>query len=87
MKFGWTKLLPLAIANLIVTAIVVVALDQAPGLHPMLKLLAHVTQFIVAGLLVALPIAIIWVMLRPAERTRFIQSSAARFAAAAEAKA
>jgi NADH-quinone oxidoreductase subunit H len=87
MKFGWTKLLPLAIANLIVTAVVVVALDQAPAFHPILKVLGQLTQFVVAAALIALPVGLVWVILRPAERTRFLHSSAARFAAAAEAKA
>ncbi len=87
MKFGWTKLLPLAIANLVVTAVVVVALDQAPAFHPILKVLGQLTHFVVAAGLIALPVGLVWVILRPTERTRFLQSSAARFAAAAEAKA
>ncbi len=84
MKFGWTKLLPLSIANLVVTAVVVVALDAAPGTHSTLRLLGHLTQFLVAIAIVALPVGLVWLMLRPTVRTRFLGSTATRFAAAAQ---
>jgi NADH-quinone oxidoreductase subunit H len=85
MKFGWTKLLPLAIANLVVTAVVVVALDAAGTrwTEP-LRVLGQLTHFFVAAVMVAAPIAFVWLLLRPTEREKFLQSSAARFAAAAE---
>ena len=47
MKFGWTKLLPLAIVNLVVTAIVVVAVDAAgPGFHTVLKILGQLSHLV-----------------------------------------
>src|SRR5262249_16748718 len=53
MKLGWTKLLPLSIANLLVTGIVVLAIQGAsPAVKSALQLAADVSQAIVAiGLL------------------------------------
>ncbi|MFO0614366.1 MAG: complex I subunit 1 family protein [Polyangiaceae bacterium] len=84
MKFGWTKLLPLAIANLVVTAVVVVAIDQAgAGVQKGLGVVASITQLIVAIGMVAFPTYLVMLILRPTRRTQFLQSSAARFAQAA----
>jgi len=84
MKFGWTKLLPVAIANLVVTAIVVVAFDKAgPAVGDALSFAASVTQLAVAAFMIFVPLYIVGLFMRPVERTRFLQSSAARFAAAA----
>ncbi|NUP09920.1 MAG: NADH-quinone oxidoreductase subunit H [Polyangiaceae bacterium] len=84
MKFGWTKLLPLAILNLAVTAVGVVAIDAAgPGLHATLKLLGQLSHLLVAIGILLMPIGIVWLFLRPVESTRFLKSSSARFANAA----
>ncbi|MBK8939619.1 MAG: NADH-quinone oxidoreductase subunit H [Polyangiaceae bacterium] len=84
MRFGWTKLLPLAIGNLAVTAVAVVAIDAAgPGLHSTLKLLGQLSHALVAGAMLVLPVGLVWLFLRPVESTRFLRSSSARFAAAA----
>jgi NADH-quinone oxidoreductase subunit H len=87
MKFGWTKLLPLSIANLALSGVVVVALDQAPGFQPVLKVLGQLTNFVVAIGFAAMPVGLAWLALRPTERTRFLNSTSARFAAAAESRA
>ncbi len=84
MKFGWTKLLPFAIANLVVTAIVVVAIDHgSPSLGAALQTLGDVTQFIVAIAMFAFPVYIVSLMLRPTKHGQFLQSTTNRFAAAA----
>ncbi len=84
MKFGWTKLLPLSIANMVVTALVVVLVDTAPpGVLSALRVLADISKFVVAAAMVAGPVYIIATMLKPLDRQRFLQSSSARFAAAA----
>jgi len=84
MKFGWTKLLPLAIGNLVLTAIVVVAIDQSgEGVAGAFQMAGQLTNFLVAGLMIAAPIALIWLFLRPTDRTRFVKSTATRFSAAA----
>jgi NADH-quinone oxidoreductase subunit H len=81
MKLGWTKLLPLAIANILVTAIVVLGIDAAgPGVASALQLVADVTQGLVAlGMLVGFVTLVAWI-LEPASHKRFLQSTAARFA-------
>lgn len=84
MKFGWTKLLPLAIVNLVITGIVVVAIDQAPaGVAATLKTIGHVTHALVALAMVAVPVGLVLLFLKPVRRQQFLSSSSARFAAAA----
>jgi NADH-quinone oxidoreductase subunit H len=84
MRLGWTKLLPLAIANMLVTGILVLAIDSAPaGLKSTLQILADVSQGIVAVGAAAAFIALVVGLLEPVERQRFLKSTAARFAAAA----
>jgi NADH-quinone oxidoreductase subunit H len=84
MKIGWTKLLPLALANMMVTGVLVLAFDSAgPGVKSALKLLADVSQGLVALGFVAAFVALVVGLLEPVERKKFLQSTAARFAAAA----
>jgi NADH-quinone oxidoreductase subunit H len=84
MKFGWTKLLPLALLNLAVTGVVVVAIDSAgPGLASALKVLAQVSQLVVGLALLGVPAGLVWLFLRPVERTRLVLSTTTRFAEAA----
>jgi len=81
MKLGWTKLLPAAIANLLVTGVVVLAFDAAsPGVGKGLAFAADLTQALVAlGMLVGV-VMFITALLEPTERTRFVGSSSSRFA-------
>jgi NADH-quinone oxidoreductase subunit H len=84
MKFGWTKLLPFAIANLTVTAIVVVALDGASAnVGKALQTLGDLTQALVAVGMFAFPIYVVSLLLRPTKHGQFLQSTSARLAAAA----
>ncbi|WP_437677567.1 complex I subunit 1/NuoH family protein [Sorangium sp. So ce131] len=84
MRLGWTKLLPLAIANMMVTGVLVLAVDSAPaGLRDGLQAAADVTQAVVALGGFAAVVALIVGLLEPVERNRFLHSTAARFAAAA----
>jgi len=81
MKLGWTKLLPLSLANMMVTGVVVLALKSAgPGVHQTLKLLADLTQLAVALGAVAAVALMIRGLLRPVDRQKFIASTAARAA-------
>lgn len=83
MKLGWTKLLPLAIANMMVTAVIVMAVRTAgPGVASWLKILADLSQGLVALLTLMGFVALIVGLLEPVERKKFLSSSAARFAAA-----
>jgi NADH-quinone oxidoreductase subunit H len=83
MRLGWTRLLPLALANIFVTGIVLLAIDSAgPGVGKALQFLADVSQAVVAlGMVAGLVAFVVW-LLEPVERTRFLASTSARFAAA-----
>jgi NADH-quinone oxidoreductase subunit H len=83
MKLGWTRLLPLAIANMLITCVLVLAIDGgSPGLKSTLKLLGDISQGVVALSFVAALMAAVLGLLEPVERKRFLKSTAARFAAA-----
>lgn len=84
MKLGWTKLLPAAIGNLLVTGVVVLAIDGASAnVAKGFQTAADVTQAIVALAMLAGAVLFVTGLLEPVERTRFLRSTAARFAAAA----
>ena len=84
MRLGWTRLLPLAIANMMVTGIVLLAVDSAgAGVLAALKVAADVTQAVVLVGMLAAVVALIAGLLEPVERRRFLKSSSARFAEAA----
>jgi NADH-quinone oxidoreductase subunit H len=84
MRLGWTKLLPLTIANMMVTGVLVLAIDAAPaGVRDGLLTAAHASQALVAVGGVVAVVALIAGLLEPVERKRFLRSTAARFAAAA----
>ncbi len=82
MKLGWTRLLPMSIANLMITGVLVLAADQAgPGVASTLKTLADISQGILAVGALAGIVAIIVGLLEPQSHKRFIKSTAARLAA------
>ncbi|WP_437715452.1 complex I subunit 1 family protein [Sorangium sp. So ce448] len=84
MRLGWTKLLPLTIVNMMVTGIVVLAVDSAPaGLVGGLQVAADVTHAVVALGGFAAVVALIAGLLEPVERQRTVNSTSSRFAAAA----
>jgi NADH-quinone oxidoreductase subunit H len=83
MKLGWTRLLPLALANIFVTGVVLLAIDSAgPGVAKALKVAADVTQAILALGMVGGAVGFVVWLLEPVERQRFLASTSARFAAA-----
>lgn len=84
MKLCWTRLLPLALANIFVTGLVLLAIDSAgPDVAKALRVLGDVSQAVVALGMVAGVIAFVVWILEPVERSRFLGSSSARFAEAA----
>jgi NADH-quinone oxidoreductase subunit H len=83
MRLGWTKLLPLAIANILVTGAIVLALDAAgAGVQKALRIAADVSQGLVALAGIGAAVACVTWLLEPSERRRRVVSSAARYAAA-----
>jgi NADH-quinone oxidoreductase subunit H len=83
MKLGWTRLLPLALANMMVTAIVVLAVRGNQSVEDGLAFAADVTQAVVAAGMVAAVLALLFGITSPVKRKRLLLSTAQRFAAAA----
>jgi NADH-quinone oxidoreductase subunit H len=82
MKLGWTRLLPLALANMLVTGVVVLAIDGHAGIEGALEIAADVTQaFITIGTLAAV-IALFFGIVEPVKRQKILLSTAQKFAAA-----
>ena len=82
MKLGWTRLLPLALGNMLVTGLVVLAVQGHAELESGLGFLGDVTQAIVAIGMVAVVLAIFFGIVEPAKRQRLFISTAQKFAAA-----
>ncbi|MFS8071086.1 MAG: complex I subunit 1/NuoH family protein, partial [Byssovorax sp.] len=84
MKLGWTKLLPLSIANMMVTGVVLLAIQGAgTGVTGALRVVADITQAVVAVGFAGGFVALVVGLLEPVERKRFLKSTTARFANAA----
>lgn len=83
MKLGWTKLLPLALANIIITALVLLAIDAGgAGAAKAIDIACDITQAIVAIAGLAAAVAFVTWLLEPTKRRDFAGSTSARFAAA-----
>jgi NADH-quinone oxidoreductase subunit H len=84
MRLGWTKLLPLSLANIMVTGVAILAIKEAgDNVAAVLRVAADVSQgfIVLAGGAV-----LVWIvvgLLEPTDRKSFVRSTAARFAAAA----
>ncbi|MEZ4301981.1 MAG: complex I subunit 1 family protein, partial [Polyangiaceae bacterium] len=83
MKLGWTRLLPLALANMLVTAIVVLAVDGHSDIEGALSFAADVTQALLAVGMVAAVLAFFFGLVEPVKRQKILLSTAQKFAAAA----
>jgi NADH-quinone oxidoreductase subunit H len=83
MKLGWTKLLPLALANIVLTGLILLGLEAAgPEMQEMLVVAADVTQAIVFIGGLGAGVALVTWLLEPPEHRRVVGSTAARFAEA-----
>ena len=83
MKLGWTRLLPMAIGNMLVTAVVVLAVQNNTNAQKALSFAGDVTQAIVAVGLLAAVLAMLFGIVEPVKREKILLSTAQRFAAAA----
>ncbi|MEQ9318418.1 MAG: complex I subunit 1 family protein [Polyangiaceae bacterium] len=84
MKLGWTKLLPLSLANILVTGLILLAIDGGgESVTAAMTFLADISQGVVAliGLLAA--VAFVTWLLEPSKRRRMVVSTSARYADAA----
>jgi NADH-quinone oxidoreductase subunit H len=84
MKLGWTMMLPIALGNILVTGLVVLAIQSAgPEVTSVLRVLADATQALVALGMLGGAIAFVAFLLQPASHKTFLRSTSARFSAAA----
>lgn len=82
MSFGWKFLLPATIANLIITGLVTLVVDQgSPAIAASLRLLADVANFVVVVTVTGLLVRFVLLLLSPVERKRFLRSTSAARAA------
>jgi NADH-quinone oxidoreductase subunit H len=82
MKLGWRILLPASFANILVTGVLWLALDKAgPEVSNGLKLLADITQGIVAVVIPLTIVRIVLIFLAPVKHDRTVLGSSAHFAA------
>jgi NADH-quinone oxidoreductase subunit H len=83
MRLGWRKLLPASLVNILITGLVVLVIDGASvGVHSGLKVVADLTEALVA---IAGAGAFVWLivfLLQPVQHRRVLASTAAQFAAA-----
>jgi NADH-quinone oxidoreductase subunit H len=82
MAFGWKFLLPMSLGNLVLTGVVLLLVDRAgPGVQAGLELLADLAQASVVAVVLYLGFRLVRLMLEPADRARFVASTAAQRAA------
>jgi NADH-quinone oxidoreductase subunit H len=82
MKLGWLRLLPLALANILVTGIVLLAIDGAgPSVERAIQYLADASDAVVALVGMGLLVALVTWLLEPARPLRIARSTSARYAA------
>jgi NADH-quinone oxidoreductase subunit H len=84
MKLGWTKLLPLSLANILVTGLVLLAIDAGgPGVASIVDLLCDLSQGVIAVLGLLAGVGFVTWLLEPRKTHRVVASTAARYADAA----
>jgi NADH-quinone oxidoreductase subunit H len=82
MKLGWRVLLPASLANILVTGVVWLALDQAgPVATDVLKVVGDLTQAIVAGTMTYLVVRLVAGFFGPVKHQRTLLGSSAGTAA------
>jgi NADH-quinone oxidoreductase subunit H len=84
MKLGWRKLLPVSLANIILTGLVILAIQGAgPAVLRALGVLGDASETFVAALGILAMFSLIRFLLKPAEHRRVLSSTSAKFAAMA----
>jgi len=80
MRLGWMKLLPIALVNVLVTGLVILAVEAGgPGVASILGTAGQVTQALVALLGVVGTVALVTWMLEPSKPQQFAVSTTARY--------
>ncbi|HVW29366.1 MAG TPA: complex I subunit 1 family protein [Polyangiaceae bacterium] len=84
MRLGWRMLLPASLANLLVTGLVLLAIDAAgPSVTQALAVVGQLTQAVVAVFGIFVAVVFVRFLLEPAHHRRVVSSTSAKFAALA----
>ena len=82
MRLGWRSLLPLSIANIAVTGVVLLAIQQtSPMVQDILKVTGDLTQAVIALACLVGIVALIRFLLKPVKKERISVSTTAEIAA------
>ena len=83
MKLGWRKLLPASLVNILITGVIVLALDGAGiGTQGVLRFLGDATDVIVAASMFGLLIWFVLFLVKPVKKKQYSEWSAAEYAQA-----
>lgn len=84
MKLGWTKLLPLSLANIVLTGLVILAIDAGgEGVAKVVDLLCDLSHGVVALVGLLGGVGFVTWLLEPRKTRRIVSSTAARYVDAA----
>jgi NADH-quinone oxidoreductase subunit H len=84
MKLGWRKLLPASLANILVTGLLILAVQEAgPSVLRALRVASDLSEAFVAFVGIATAVIFVRFLLEPATHRRVIASTSARYAALA----
>jgi NADH-quinone oxidoreductase subunit H len=84
MKLGWRKLLPASLCNILVTGLVILAVQAAgPAVMAGLRVAGDLTEAFVALLGIAVAVYFVRFLLEPAQHRRSLASTSAKYAALA----
>jgi NADH-quinone oxidoreductase subunit H len=83
MKLGWRKLLPASLANILVTGVLILAIQSAgPSVSHALTVASDVSKLVLALVGLGAGVAFVLFLLRPRSKRRSLASTSAQFAAA-----
>jgi NADH-quinone oxidoreductase subunit H len=84
MKLGWRKLLPASLANILVTGLLILAVQEAgPSVLRALRVAGDLSEALVAFAGIAVAIVFVRFLLEPAKHRRVVASTSAKYAALA----
>jgi NADH-quinone oxidoreductase subunit H len=83
MRLGWRKLLPVSLVNILVTGLLILAVQSAgPAAHEALRFAGDLTMALVAVVGAVGFVAFIVFLVQPAHKRRLLTTTSAQFAAA-----
>ncbi|HLV22061.1 MAG TPA: complex I subunit 1 family protein [Polyangiaceae bacterium] len=84
MRLGWRKLLPASLVNILLTGLIVLAVQAAgPSIGASLAIIGDLTEAVLAVAGIAGAVAFVLFLLKPAQKRRYLVSTSQQYAAAA----